>query len=81
MGSVELPKKILRITIIENELIPGLTKKVIDVFVGRPSNEYNKEIVEDNMMIEEDEYFCEKYRCKVTCALVRVTGWVTVNRV
>ena len=55
-----------------------MTEKVIDVFVDRPDSEYNEEI-EDNMMIEEDEHFCEKYGCRIASVLVRATGWVTLQ--
>ena len=48
------------------------------MFVDRPDSEYNEEI-EDNMMIEEDEHFCEKYGCRIASVLVRATGWVTVQ--
>ena len=72
------PKLPLRVTTIEDEIIPGMTEKIIDAFVGRPLDEYNVNI-EENMMLEENPKFCEKYGCKVAPVVIRVTGRVTVQ--
>ena len=73
MLTVGLPKRALRVSVIDEKVIPGMTEKIIDVFIDRPDETYNSDI-EECMLVEADEEFIAVNRCIVTPVVIRATG-------
>ena len=78
MVTVGLPKKALRVSTIDEEVIPGMTEKIIDVFIDQPDETYDIE-VEESMLVEADDEFIAANRCIVTPVVIRATGRVTAQ--
>ena len=78
MVTVGLPKRALRVSTIDDEVIPGMTEKIIDVFINRPDETYDIE-VEESLLVEADPEFIAVNRCIVTPVVIRATGRVTVQ--
>ena len=78
MLTVGLPKRALRVSVIDEEVILGMTEKIIDVFIDRPDETYNSDI-EECMLVEADEEFIAVNRCIVTPVVIRATGRVTAQ--
>ena len=75
---VGLPMRALRLTTIDDEVIPGMSEKIIDAFVHRPEGYYSEQAEED-LLVEGDPSFQEKYGCLVTPVVVRTVGKVTTQ--
>ena len=67
------PKRALRVSTIDEDVIPGMTEKVIDVFINRPDEIYDSD-VEECMLVEADQEFVAVNRCIVTPVVIRATG-------
>ena len=67
------PKRALRVLTIDEEVIPGMPEKVIDVFINRPDEIYDSD-VEECMLVEADQEFVAVNRCIVTPVVIRATG-------
>ena len=72
------PKKAIRLSTINNEIIPGMTERVIDVFVERPDEAYD-EAVERSLLLEADPDFQEKFGCMVTPVMVQTAKRVSTH--
>ena len=78
MVTVGLPKRALRVSTIDDEVIPGMAEKIIDVFINRPDQPYDTG-VEECMLVEADQDFVNANRCLVTPVVIRATGRVTAQ--
>ena len=52
--TVGLLKWALRVSILDDEIIPGMTQKIIDAFIHRPDDDAYDAIVEESMLVEAD---------------------------
>ena len=77
--TVGLPKRALRVSVLDDEIIPGMTEKIIDAFIHRPDDDTYDTIVEESMLVEADPDFVKANRCLVTPVVVRATGWATTK--
>ena len=75
---VGLPKRALRISTIDDEIIPGMTEKIVNVFINWPDEAYDT-YIEDSMLVEANTDFVATNRCLVTPTVVCATGWSTTN--
>ena len=75
---VGLPKRAFRISTLDEEVIPGMTEKVINVYINRPDEAYET-YLEDNMLVEPNNDFVSTNRCLVTPTVVRATGRSTTK--
>ena len=73
--SIMTSSRAMRVSTVNSELIPGMTEKVINVFVHRPKGYVASE---KNMLIECDPQFSEKYGCMVPYVMVNTKGKVAV---
>ena len=64
LQTVGFPKWALEVSVLEDEIIPGMMEKIVDVFVDRPDQAYSEKI-EENMLVEENPEFHDKYGCCV----------------
>ena len=78
MVTVGLPKRALRVSTIDEEVIPGMTEKIVDVFIKRPDETYDVDI-EESMLVEADEEFIAVNRCIVAPVVIRAIGRVTAQ--
>ena len=75
---VGLPKRAFRISTIDDEVIPGMTKKIENVFINRPDEAYDT-YIEDSMLVEANSDFVVTNRCLVTPIVVCATGRSTTK--
>ena len=66
-----------RVVCLQDEIIPGMSEKVVDAFLERPQGEEIEG--EDSMIVEPDMGFCERYGCLVTLVLVDTCNQVTTQ--
>ena len=64
-----------RVVCLQDEVIPGMSEKVVDAFLERPQGDCVKG--EDSMIVEPNMEFCERYGCLVTPVLVDIRDRVT----
>ena len=72
------PKQALKVSVLEDEIILGIMEKIVDVFANRPDQAYSDKI-EENMLLEENPEFCEKYGCSVAPVMIRFIGQLTAQ--
>ena len=75
---VGLPKRAFQISTIDDEVIPMMTEKIVNVFINRPDEAYDT-YIEDSMLVEANSDFVVTNRCLVTPTVVRATGWSTTK--
>ena len=66
-----------RVVCLQDEIIPGMSEKIVDAFLEQPQGEELEG--EDSMIVEPNMEFCEKYGCLVTPVLVDITNQVTTQ--
>ena len=64
-----------KVVCLQDELIPGMSEKVVDAFLERPQGEIESE---DSMVVEPNMGFCKWYGCLVTPLLVDIRDKVTI---
>ena len=64
-----------RVVCLQDEVIPGMSEKVVDAFLERPQGDCVKG--EDSMIVEPNMEFCERYGCLVTPVLIDIRDRVT----
>ena len=76
---VGLPKRAFQISTIDDELIPGMTEKILNVFKNRPDEAYDT-YIEDSMLVEANSDFVVTNRCLVTPVVVCAT-WRSTTKI
>ena len=64
-----------KVVCLQDELIPGMSEKVVDAFLERPQGEIESK---DSMVVEPNMGFCKWYGCLVTPLLVDIRDKVTI---
>ena len=64
-----------KVVCLQDEIIPGMSEKVVDAFLERPQGEIESE---DSMLVEPNLDFCKRYGCLVTPLLVDIRDEVTI---
>ena len=65
-----------KVVCLQDEIIPGMSEKVVDAFLERPQGEIESE---DSMLVEPNLDFCKRYGCLVTPLLVDIRDKVTTH--
>ena len=78
MLMVGCPKRALRVSVLEDQVIPGLEERVIDAFIERPDEEYDTNI-EDTMLVESEPEFIAARRCLVAPVIIKASGQCTAQ--
>ena len=58
-----------KVVCLQDEIIPGMSEKVVDAFLERPRGKIESE---DSMVVEPNMGFCKQYSCLVTTLLVDI---------
>ena len=78
LQTVGFPKWALQVTVLEDEIILGMMEKIVDVFADRPDQAYSEKI-EENMLVEGNPEFHDKYGCCVVPVMIQIIGQVTAQ--